>query len=179
MRIIGLSGKRGVGKSTLANIFVRKFGYEKVSFAAPLKYLARQMFAFTEEDISDIKKKESPWKGHDWTPREFMINLGEFMRYHEKNYWLNKGLAQCTDLKGRYVFDDVRYTNEADALRKIGATMVRINRYEKQNPYGKNLDVESETQLDTYCFDYTIHEFQNTTQLELSKQADIIEDLKE
>lgn len=174
MQIIGISGRRGVGKSALAAYYHRHKGFDIVSFAGPLKAMAKSMMPFTEADLTNVKKKEAPFKEYSWTPREFLINLGEFMRYHEPNYWLNKGLAACSLSKGRYVFDDVRYVNEADAIREMGGKIIRVNRYEKSNPYGKNLDIASENNLDNYKFDFTIHDCVNTTLDSLHQEGDFV-----
>ena len=174
MKIIGLSGKRGVGKTTLADYLSAAHKFVQVSFADSLRDIAKTLFPFDLKDLSDPRVKERPYGVYDWTPREFLINLGEFMRYHDKNYWLTKGLSRCS-ANETYVFDDVRYVNEADCIRSTGyGYIVRINRYEKDNPYGKNLDIPSESQLDDYKFDYVVEHCQNTTLTSLYRQGDIL-----
>ncbi len=163
MRILGISGKRGAGKTALALHLAKRYGFVRVSFAEDIRRICRMMFPLTEADLTDPKRKEAPWADYDWSPRDFMLHLGEFMRFHDKDYWLRVALAKCTDGKKVYVFDDLRFLNEADALRNVGAKLIRVNRYEHQNPYGKNLDIESETQLDSYKFDYVVEDCRNTT----------------
>lgn len=173
MPIIGLSGKRGAGKTALQTYLVSRYKFKPVSFAAPLRELAEQMFPGVTK-----APKEKPFGKYEWSPRDFMIHLGEFARFHEPDYWLQKGLLAANNPKETYVFDDVRFTNEADALRGLGAKIVRINRFEKDNPYGKNLDIESETQLDNYKFDFIIHDCVNTTLRSLYNQGDrMVKDL--
>ena len=171
--IIGISGKRGVGKTLAANHIATNHKFKIVSFAQPLKDMAKTMFPFTEADLTNPTKKEKPFRGHDWSPREFLIHLGEFQRFHQNDYWLAKGIDACNDhVKNNYVFDDVRYKNEAEAIKKLGGVLLRIERYEKHNPYGKNLDTPSETDLDDFGFDYTVEKMWNTTQEDLFRQAD-------
>lgn len=166
--IIGLSGKRGVGKTALANYLHRHHGFTVVSFAGPLKKLAEDLYP----GISKAPK-EKPFASYDWTPREFMVRLGDFMRYHEQDYWLNRGL-EVISKPGRWVFDDVRFKNEAEALKKSGAKLVRINRYEKDNPYGRNLDIPSETELDDYGFDHVIEDCVNNSLKQLYNEGDVM-----
>ena len=168
--IIGFSGKRGTGKTTAANYLIKKYQFTKVGFADDLKIIARTLYPFTERDLG--LNKETKYKDHDWTPRDFMIHLGELMRYHEPNYWLNRGIAKCNDTTKNYCFDDVRFTNEADAIKALGGKIIRIERYEKLNPFGKNLDIPSETDLDKYTFDFTILKIRNVSMTSLERQLD-------
>lgn len=173
MLIIGVSGKRGAGKTTLAEFLVKKHKFKRISFAEELRNIAQVLFPLKEEDLSNIKRKEAKFRHYDWSPRDFMINLGGFLRFHDKSYFLNAALAKC-ESGGLYVIDDVRYINEADAIRAMGGILIRLNRYEAQNPYGKNLDVESETELDNYKFDYVIHEANNQKLSDLYNASDDI-----
>lgn len=170
--LIGISGKRGVGKSLAAAYLAKHHRFIRVSFADDLRVAAKHLLPFTENDLSIPAKKEAKFKNYDFSPRDFMINLGEFMRFHDRSYWLNRGLAKCSDPKLNYVFDDVRYKNEADAIKSHGGRLVRIERYEKQNPYGKNLDTPSETDLDDYNFDFLVGAMWNNSQSELYRQMD-------
>ena len=74
MNIIGIAGKAGAGKDTVANILVEKFGYAKVSFADPLKRVALDLWGFTEEQLwgpSEKRNEPDPrWpKGHHFEGR--------------------------------------------------------------------------------------------------------------
>jgi hypothetical protein len=134
--------------------------------------MAKLFFPFADNDLVIPAKKEGKFKEYDWTPRDFMIHLGEFARFHEPNYWLNRALEKCKDPNKTYVFDDVRYINEADAIKAKGGKIIRIERYEKLNPYGKNLDIQSETELDTYKYDAHIQAMWNTSKEELYRQLE-------
>ncbi len=171
--IIGIAGKRGCGKTLAQSHVVKNHKFIPVSFAKPLKEHIKRLLPFTENDLTVPSKKEKPWQGHDWSPREFMIHFGEFMRFHEPNYWVSQGIASCVDnTKINYVFDDVRYKNEADAIKELGGTILRIERYEKFNPYGKDLDTPSETNLDDYTFDYIVEKMWNVAKEDLFRQVD-------
>ncbi len=71
--------------------------------------------------------------------------------------------------------DDVRFPNEVKYLKSLGGKIVRLERFEKLNIYGKNLDDPSETSLDGYDgFDHTIDACWNTDIPELHKRLDIM-----
>lgn len=177
--LVGISGKRGVGKTLAAQHLATNHKFNIVSFAKPLKDMAKTMFPFTEGDLTSPLRKEKPFKKYDFSPREYMIHLGEFMRFHDPLYWLNRGMESVKDFATvNYVFDDVRYVNEANAIKAAGGMLLRIERYEKHNPYGKNLDTPSETELDTYKFDYTVERMWNIEQDDLFRQVNAFVDAK-
>lgn len=49
--IIGILGVAGAGKDTAADFLVRDHGFTKVALADPLKRLARDVFAFTDDQL--------------------------------------------------------------------------------------------------------------------------------
>lgn len=176
--IIGISGKRGVGKTTAAEQIVKYFGGIKKPFAGRLRELAKEMFPFNDKDLSDPTKKEAPFGEHEWSPRDFMLNLGMFLRYHDQDYFLKRVLnaPECAVVGNIIVIDDLRFKNELEMLKARGGKTIRINRFAKLNPYHtKLLDQDpSETDLDDAEFDYTIESCKNTSMIDLSQQIFII-----
>jgi hypothetical protein len=57
MNIIGITGKAGSGKDTVADILVREHGFVKVALADPMKRICRDVFQFTDQQL--------------WGPSEF------------------------------------------------------------------------------------------------------------
>lgn len=171
MKIIAISGRRGTGKTALADYLCKKHGFVKVSFAEEIRRVARSLIPFTEADFHSPSKKEAKFHTYEWSPRDFLIRLGEFMRYHDEDYWVNVALNRLKSETGKYVIDDLRFKNEAKVLKGIDAVLVRVNRYVKNNPYGKNLDIPSETDLDEYEFDYVVHDSRNGPLAELQGHA--------
>jgi hypothetical protein len=173
--LIGISGRRGVGKTALATYFVQNFGFQKLAFADSLKAYASLFFEFEEADFTDVKRKETKFKDFEFTPREFMIRLGDFLRFHDEDFFVKDLVGKLKNKKeGRYIVDDVRFPNELEALKKKDGYIIRLDRYEKNNPYGKNLDILSETALDHAKFDYHIKEPRNLDLHMLYAEADKI-----
>lgn len=164
--IIGLSGKRGSGKTTGAMYLEENYGFKLVSFAKKLKEYAEIMHPGISKWHKEIPRKELGGE----TPRTYYISLGEHERYYDQDYWLKA--PKIEDQTGNIVIDDVRFKNEADFIRKLGGKIIRLNRFERLNVYGKNLDVPSETDLDDYKFDYVVEDCVNVEKKDLHKQLD-------
>jgi hypothetical protein len=49
--IVGIAGKAGSGKDTVADILVKGHGFTKVALADPLKRICREVFKFTDEQL--------------------------------------------------------------------------------------------------------------------------------
>lgn len=73
--IIGICGNAGVGKDTSADHLVAKHRFRKVSLADPLKRIARDVYAFTEEQLwgpshmrnaPDYRYVRELHERHDW-----------------------------------------------------------------------------------------------------------------
>ena len=141
--VIGLSGLAGSGKTTLARLLSENYGYQVISFAGPLKAMARAFGLTPREMAGDLK--ESPCVALcGRTPRQFMQWLGtEFGREMiGQNIWveawrrrveeahLDAIADQCdATAKALIVADDVRFPNEAEAIRSMGGIVIRIERY--------------------------------------------------
>ena len=50
--IIGIAGYKGAGKDTVANVLQTSFGFEKMSFAQPIKDLIHQTFGIDKAILS-------------------------------------------------------------------------------------------------------------------------------
>ena len=169
--IIAFSGKSRAGKTSAANYLVANYGFKKVSFAEELKEIAKSFYPFTQSELYGEFKDEK-YKELDWTPREFLIRLGHFVRFHDTNYFVKA----ITGLPGssNWVVDDLRFKNEAETLREKNATLIRIERYKK---YLNNIVDASETELDDYkYFDYRINEVENRDLKSLHTKLDHLMD---
>lgn len=167
--ILGLSGKRGAGKTLSADYLVANYAFKKISFADKLRDYTKDMWDLKQYHFTPSYKERPQFKNGE-TVRDFMIDLGELMRYYDVDYWLKA--PKIADQTGNIVVDDVRFQNEADYIKELGGKIIRINRYEKLNIYGKDLDIPSETALDKYSFEYIIEDCVNTTKESLYGQLD-------
>ena len=119
--IVGLCGRAGSGKTSVANHLVRDRGFKRLSFAEPLKRMAMDIWGFSHEQVfGDATVKETIDPRWDITPREAMQKLGQAARDHlSETIWIESALNRI-EAPGFYVIEDVRYRNEAAALHGIG-----------------------------------------------------------
>jgi hypothetical protein len=128
-RIIALSGTAGSGKSTAA-AYLQQRGYTLVKFAGPLKAMCRAIGMGDEHIEGSLKERPLDWlRGK--SPRQFMQMLGtEFGRdCIGPHFWVGlweRAAIDVLDNGGRVVCDDCRFSNEADAVRKLGGIVVRL-----------------------------------------------------
>lgn len=131
-RVIGLTGLAGSGKSASAAVLA-DLGYVRLRFAAPLKTMFRALLLSAGvEDLEAIQamvegdQKETPQRvlgGH--TPRYVMQTLGtEWGRdCLGADFWVATVMPQVEAILaqgGRVVLEDVRFANEAAAVRGLG-----------------------------------------------------------
>lgn len=148
-------GKAGSGKSTLAGLLAQHLGYHVLSFAAPLKQMAMEL-----------------WGKGALTDRGRLQAFGIKMREIDEDVWVNKllrDLRHTRELHGPSAgaaVDDCRFPNEFVALRGHGFVTIRVAcpediRIQRLQANGKlqdeaQLEHESETALDDQQADYTI-----------------------
>ena len=127
--IVGFCGLAGSGKTTAADALVA-IGFVRIPFAAPLK----RMFAALEiepsegEDPREWRETPHPLLCGK-TPRQALQWLGtEYGREcigHD--FWVRLWAAEACRY-AHIVADDVRFANEAAAIRQAGGIVIRIDR---------------------------------------------------
>lgn len=128
MTLIGLTGGKGCGKSSVARIMERKFGYEVLSFASPIKEMLRAM-GLSDAELNDPTLKEIKLDEYGKSPREMMQLLGtEFARNMiAQDVWIT-AMKRKLGPGMKVVIDDVRFNNEAEFIRSVGGTILEVKR---------------------------------------------------
>lgn len=136
--IIGLLGRAGSGKSTVAKFLEESYGAQRCSFAAPLKQMAVEIFDFSAGQVYGTQaQKEAVDPRYGVSPRVFMQRLGQSARtWLGADVWVKGCLDQIfhdyTRRMGNgetppvYVIEDVRYHNEVLAIRAAGGKVWKL-----------------------------------------------------
>lgn len=133
--IIGISGKIGSGKDTLANIIMTKYplrvgeGIVKKSYAEKLKYISAYLTGIEEELTQTQEGKNTYLKEWGMTVGEFLQKMGtEGMRQgvHPNGWVLSLYADYRVEDKRTWVITDVRFKNEAQAIRDRYGILIRI-----------------------------------------------------
>ncbi len=124
-KLVGLTGPKGVGKSTYANSLTGYWG-EVMSFAEPLRQMAEQIVP--RDYLTENKEEVIPWLGV--TGRQILQTLGtEWGRALDSQIWVK--IAEdhlAKNDSSPIIFDDVRFPNEAEMIRKRGGQVWRLAR---------------------------------------------------
>lgn len=177
MKIIGISGRKGSGKSAVS-AQLSESGYQRISFADFLKETCSALSGLTLESMYDVTSKEEPFEvpfiwdekvcsrlseiaeikipfeGERllWSRREMFQFIGtDVLRNLDPDIHIKKTKERLLTVEKCYV-DDVRFPNEKYLIEEMGGItvyIVRPNNY----PYSNH---PSETSLHWTDFDHVI-----------------------
>lgn len=162
--IIGLVGKAGSGKDTVASYLISIYGFRKLSFASNLKDAVAVIFGWDRSKLEGISKEDREWRetpdpywskvlGYDITPRYALRYIGtDMFRVFNPNIWLDSCFKDI-DLEQNYVITDCRFPNEADRIKSMGGILIKI----KRNNIISNSEHASEKYIDSIDVNYAIN----------------------
>lgn len=104
-RVIGISGRMGAGKDTVADILSREFGFAKVALADPIKRVVREIYDFSIDSL--------------WGPSE--LRNSPDPRYPRDHEFIGEACACC----GSQEFNTPCFLTPRWALQVTGTQMGR------------------------------------------------------
>lgn len=151
--LIGITGLAGSGKDTVANHLVEVHGFVKMAFVTPLKETLARLFDLSRDQLYDIKQKEEVDERYGVTPRWLMQYIGtDVCRNLYSSIWVDLLLREYKRIHApvhqSVVVSDVRFVNEAVAIRAAGGKVWRVvcpdNPRMKAGAFGGNWEHPSE-----------------------------------
>ncbi len=156
--LVGLAGRAGAGKDTVADEMVSRTSFTKFSFSDALYTEVAEAFKVEDSFLRDRATKEaqttdlalcqcsdvgfygrmcwqephiSPLKPQ--SPRSILQWWGtEYRREQHPDYWVRRAaefyLAGISKGGGPYVNTSVRFVNEAQWIRKMGGLVIQVDR---------------------------------------------------
>jgi hypothetical protein len=148
--VIGLGYKAGAGKSTVADHLVKSYKFTEFALADALKDTLAPLFNWKREDLDnqDFKKTIDEYWG--LTPRQALQTLGTncVRRAFGDDFWVKRLHLTMRDKHCKLVvIADVRFLNEAEAIKKQGGLLWHIRRPLTDSAAGSHI---SETEMDGF-----------------------------
>jgi len=165
IRLIGISGKIGSGKTTLANYLCNRYpeSLKKVSFDENLRRMVAILVNVDVEKTRSANDKASVILGWDCTVGELLQLFGtEMGRSIHSDAWVLSLFSTFVEGESFWVSDDVRFVNECQGIKERGGLLIRLNgdpgKVYAEAGKVRNLSHASETALDEYTdFDVVIN----------------------
>lgn len=174
--LIGLIGHKRVGKDTFAQRLIDTHGYTKIAFADPLRDLVARIdgiLAFERDTPADHTSvdytDDRGWTRvsdalNEWSYEVVKDSYDEYRRLLQEtgvgvrdilgeDTWVKAGMSRIAAARASgspIVVTDVRFPNEAAAIKNAGGILVRITR-----DTGLTDTHISETALDDHASDYS------------------------
>lgn len=132
--VVGVGGPKSGGKGEVAKILVARHGFRTISLAETIKQMLITM-GVPPRYLREDKEAEIP--GFGVTGRRMMQTLGTDWGRDliGENLWVNLWARDvervthemlCDDLQPRICCDDVRFANEAAAIRALGGVTWKV-----------------------------------------------------
>lgn len=131
--VVGFAGAKQSGKSTITQILMAKHGVVGMGFAQPLRTFIGDLLGLPQDVLEEVKEEQVPGLRAGVTPRYLMQTLGtEWGRtLIDPDLWVKVAMRDAVNALERgyaVAFADVRFANEAEAIRNLGGIIIQIDR---------------------------------------------------
>lgn len=171
--IIGITGKMGSGKSTISE-YIKSIGFEEYSFSTPLKQIG-EILDFSSTQLYGSQEQKLEIHPH-WniSSREFLQKVGTDlfrdmlpivipnMKIRD-SIWIELFRIKYNRKRTNYVISDVRFLDEAKAIRDMGGIIFKtIRKNEVISKDGSENKHISENELESIEYNLEIDNENNS-----------------
>tara|TARA_R100001143_G_C3348643_1_gene128260 strand:- start:864 stop:1403 length:540 start_codon:yes stop_codon:yes gene_type:complete len=128
--IIGICGLKQSGKTTVAEYLRNDYGFDRLNFKDALIDEMKENFPDVLSELADVYncKVDDLFLEKPPLVRYLLQNYGtEVRRKDDKDYWVRAYGKKIDSINSRRIAtDDVRFLNEADAIKNAGGILIRV-----------------------------------------------------
>lgn len=121
--ILGIVGKKYVGKTTVTNEICKNYDFVELAFASTLKKICKEIFSLSDEQLFDAEKKENVDTRWGKSPRELFQIVGTdlFRNHFDENIWIDVMKQKLKNIPPHknIIFSDIRQQNELDFVEDL------------------------------------------------------------
>lgn len=157
MQIILLNGSHGIGKTTIADQFVEKYGFAKLELGKLPKQILCKTLGLNIEEFEKLKKSDNIFLNNK-TIRQILIDFAEeSKRLHGKYFWVD-ALFNNRPIKSndKIIIPDFYYKEEYEYIKNNYSNVLTVK-----------LDNETVYNLKNFKFDLIMYyNYSDATSLE-------------
>lgn len=145
MAIIAVCGFAGSGKDTVGKYLVENYGFQKDSFASPLKDIVSTIFNWDRYKLEGTTEYNRQWRElpdrwwseklniPDLSPRKALQIIGTdlFRQHFTPDLWMLSLENRYNKDKKNIVVTDARFYNEIGLIKQLGGYVISVERGER------------------------------------------------
>lgn len=131
--LIGFTGPKRAGKTLATELLMSLHGVAGIGFAQPMRVFVAELLGLSLDELEEFKEKQVPGLPEGITIRKMLQTLGtEWGRNTiDPDFWVKvamRNVDMALDAGYAVAITDVRFPNEATAIRERGGVIIEITR---------------------------------------------------